>query len=167
MACKVFALQLARVDCTYSLLGQQLGMSTSTVHEAVARCRQSQLLSPAGWIVHARHLADLLTTAVPRIFYAVRGGLARGSVTSIRAPALVDKFRDLPGGMPLVWREEEPPDDLPQGESLDPLYPTAPAACRSDPVLYELLALTDVRRVGTKADMATAASLIDCRLGIR
>ena len=167
VACKVFSLGAARVDCTYALLGQQLGMSTSTAHESAARCRQSQLLSPSGWTVNSRHLAELLASAVPRIFYAVRGGLTCGSVTSTRAPALAGKFRDQPGGVPFVWREDCSPGDLPRGESLDPLYPTAPAACRADPILYELLALADVMRVGTAADRSVAESLIERRLSIR
>jgi len=162
VACKIFAQNLLRAECLYVSLAEDLGLSTSTVHESVERCRKSLLLLPSGWNVSAKYLRDLLVVAVPRVFYAVRGGVGRGLPTSVHAPVLAGKFKAT--GLPVVWREDDAPEGLPEGQGLEPLYPTVPAACRLDNVLYELLALSDVMRIGSASERTLAVDLVDRRL---
>jgi hypothetical protein len=168
LACKVFSLGLTRSECTYASLGAALGISTSTSFEAATRCRQSQLLPPSGWLVSPRHLRDLLVVGVPRIFYAVRGGLVCGTTTATCAAPVASKFKPpSEGSLPVVWCEDDAPESLPRGEGLEPIYPTVPAAARQDIVVYELLALADVMRIGTTVERTIAVGLIDKRLGSR
>jgi hypothetical protein len=35
-----------------------------------------------------------------------------------------------------------------RGQAIEPLHPGVPGACRNDPALYEMLALTDALRLG-------------------
>lgn len=167
VACKIFSLGLHRGDCTYAGLGDDLGMATSTAHESVERCRDSQLLPPGGWKISARHLRDLLLVAVPRVFYVRRGSICEGTPTGIFAGPLAGKFRHPDGVLPLVWSESGDEPGQIRGEGIVPIYPTAPLAAREDSVVYELLALADVMRVGGAADREIASSLVDKRLGIK
>ncbi len=167
VACKIFSQGLVRGECTYAGLGEDLGMSSSTAHEAVQRCRISQLLPPSGWTVSTRHLRDLLLVVVPRVFYVRRGSLGKGLATSIFAKPLDGKFKRTEGVLPLVWSESGDEEDATSGEEIPPLYPTVPVASREDSVVYELLALADVMRIGNSADRGIASSLVDKRLGIK
>jgi hypothetical protein len=172
VACKIFSLGLHRGDCTYAGLGEDLGISSSTAHESVERCRSSQLLPPSGWKVSIRYLRDLLLVAVPRVFYVRRGSICEGLPTGVFASPLVGKFKCPEGALPFVWVELmtlEGGDATSQsrGEGIAPLYPTVPLAAREDSVVYELLALVDVMRLGNAADREIASSLVDRRLGIK
>lgn len=164
VACKLFAQEKLRVEPTYALLSEDLGISLSTSHDSVERCRRALLLPVSGWSVSSRHLRDLLVVAVPRVYYVVRAGVMAGMPTSVHAAVLAGKIKSPPGSMPVVWREDVVPEGLPRGEAIEPLYPSVPAACRADNVLYELLALADVMRVGTTSERTAAADLLDRRL---
>jgi hypothetical protein len=164
VVCKIFSQGILRVETTYTSLSVDLGMSTSTVYESVERCRKSQLLPPSKWKVSTKHLRDLIVHAVPRVFYAVRGAMTVGTPTAAYATVLATKFKLAPGMVPVVWCEDDPPEGLPRGEGLEPLYPTVPASCRLDNVLYELMALADVMRVGSSSERAFAFDILDRRL---
>jgi hypothetical protein len=97
---------------------------------------------------------------VPRIFYATRGGIVSGVPTSRWAPAVARLAGPLPDSVPLVW----PGGGETRGESVSPVYPTAPGAALRDPVVYELLALVDLVRVGDAPDRRVAAELIERRV---
>ncbi len=162
--CKVFSQRLLRVETTYSSLSVDLMMSTSTCHESVERCRKAHLLSTSGYVISTKHMRDLIVHAVPRVFYAVRGGMTVGMPTSCHAPVFEGKFKIAAGATPVVWCEDDAPEGLPRGEGLEPLYPVVPAACRIDNVLYELMALADVMRVGSSSERAVAVDILDRRL---
>jgi hypothetical protein len=165
VACKLYAHELSRREWTYYDLSQQLGLSASSAHEAVDRCRCSGLLLPSRE-VSRKHLRDLLVVAVPRIFYATRGSLASGMPTSVHAAPIRGRFNPGRGDRVAVWPlgEGEPGR---AGEAVVPLYPSAPMAAARDAVLYELLALVDVLRVGGPSERERAVELLDERLGKR
>ena len=158
VACKMYSLKLADDDWTYSDLGEAVGISGGEAHNAVDRCRRSSIIGASGAIVR-KNLRDLLAVAAPRIFYASRGGLSRGMPTGIWAPPLLGKFERV-GTLPTTWPCET--GTCERGESVDPIYPSAPIAAR-DPLVYELLALVDVIRVGGASDRNRAVELIDRR----
>jgi len=158
VVCKLFSFKVADEDWTYSGLGESVGISAGEAHNAVDRCRCASIVGAGGNIVR-KNLRDLLTVAAPRIFYAVRGGLSRGMPTGIWAPPLLEKF-ERSGSLPTTWPCETGPCE--RGESVDPIYPSAPIAAR-DPLVYELLALVDVIRVGGAADRNRAIAMIDGR----
>jgi len=164
LACKLFAAGERRQDLAYSGLASDLGLSTGEVHNSVERCRQSQVLAASGFQVVKRDLVDLLTYAVPRIYYATRGGLGAGVLTGIYAPPLREEYVARSGGpsrTAQVWPFSSSSE---QGETLSPIYPTVPHACLKDPIVYELLALVDVMRVGSRTERGWASSDIERRI---
>ena len=60
-----------------------------------------------------------------------------------------------------VWPD---PAGSTRGQALYPLYPSAPLAARSDPQLYEFLALVDAIRIGNVREQQLAESLLKERL---
>jgi len=159
VACKLHSLSASRRDWTYLSLASEVGLSAGEAHNAVDRCRCSGLLLPSREI-SGTALRDLLVTAVPRIFYATRGSVARGVPTATHAFPLKGRFDGR--GTLLVWPSEDGITRL--GESLLPIYPSVPAAARRDPVVHELLALADVMRIGSDLEKVTATRLLDERL---
>lgn len=161
VACKLFSLGLSRSEWTYSRLAEELGLSAGEAHNSVDRCRQGGLLLPSREISRP-NLRDLLVIAVPRIFYAQRGGIARGLPTGTAAAPVRSRFEVPKGSLPLVW--QNPGDVGRRGESIAPVYPTAEHASSIDAVVYELLALVDVLRAGAEAERARAVECLDERL---
>ena len=165
VVCKLFA--LGAKDWTYSSLASAVDISVSEVHDALKRCRSSQLVVTTrdGEIVSKKHFQDLLIFGVPRIFYAVRGGLENGWPTAFHIPALLDEFDGLRGPLkevvPAVWPDPKGPA---RGESLLPIYPTVPDACRQDAGLYEVMALVDVVRLGDVKYKRKAAELLEKKI---
>jgi len=162
VACRLFSLEEGRREWSYSELGCDVGISASEAHAAAERCRRAQLLGSGGK-VSRRHLRELLVSAVPRVFYAVRGSLALGTPTGVYARVLAGRFEPAPGSLPLVWPGE---GDV-RGESLSPVHASAPEAALHDEVVAELLALVDVVRVGSAAERERAVAMVDRRLGLR
>jgi len=159
-ACKLFSVELARKEWTYHLLATELGLSAGEAHNSVDRCRVSGLLMPAREVSRA-NLRALLVEAVPRIFYAQPklGAVGLGVPTSVHADGLREIFPR--SSVAVVWPCE---DGTRRGECLAPIYKTAPHAARRDPVVYDLLALADVMRIGRPEDRQRAADLVDSRL---
>lgn len=163
VACKLHSLGRGkRLEFTYANFSESVGLAPSEVHASVGRCRCAQLLSASGDVVlNLSAFRDLLVDAVPRIFYPVRGGLQDGMPTSVHAPVLWSKLGKPAGTIPVVW----PGSGGTRGESLQPIYSSAPVACRSDECVYEVLALLDVIRIGAPADKRRAVDAVDHLLG--
>lgn len=166
VVCKLFA--LGDASWTYASLASAVDVSVSEVHDALKRCRLAQLVVAVrdGEIVSKRHFYDLLVFAVPRIFYSVRGGLDSGWATAHHLPALLDEFEGLrPGSLktsvPIVWPDPKGPV---RGETLLPIYPTVTEAAKRDALLYELLALTDVVRLGDVRYKKKAVELLEKKI---
>jgi hypothetical protein len=166
VACKLFA--LGETSWTYASLAAAIEVSVSEVHDALKRCRLAQLVVSTRdtEIVSKKHFHDLLVFAVPRIFYAVRGSLESGWLTAYHLPTLMSEFEGLrpvalKTVLPVVWPDVKGPV---RGETLLPIYPTAPEAARKDTRLYELLALTDVIRLGDIKYKKKAAELLERKI---
>jgi hypothetical protein len=166
VACKLFA--LGDTSWTYAGLAAAIEVSVSEVHDALKRCRLAQLVVSVRdtEIVSKKHFHDLLVFAVPRIFYAVRGSLDAGWPTAYHLPTLIGEFEGLrpvvlKTALPVVWPDPKGPV---RGETLMPLYPTAPEAARKDVLLYELLALTDVIRLGDTKYKKKAAEILEKKI---
>ena len=173
VACKLYSLaDVARpaTDWTYASLSGELSISTGEIHNALERCRRAQLVVTVRdkEIVSKKHFCDLLVFAVPRIFYAVRGGVETGMPTGVHAPPLKGRFDHvLPEGvLPLVWAalKADRTETLVRGESISPLYPSAPEAASKDLLLYEVLALVDVVRVGDTRSRNAAVSILEKKI---
>lgn len=162
MACKIYSFEAARERWTYADLARDVGISQGEAHNAVERCGRAQIITPGG-AVSKRALRDLLCVAMPRVFYAVRGSRTTGLLTSVHAPPLEGKFDSTPAA-PVVWEDADGTDE---GDGLPPLYPSVPHAARGDHVVYELMALVDVIRIGGPQERNQAAALIEKRLAGR
>lgn len=159
MACKLFT--MGEAEWTFSRLAGSISMSVSETHAATERCKKAGILgTPRGKLTVVRkRFFELLTLAVPQVFYAVRGQIGPGVPTSVYAAPLVGKFPSNEDSLiPLVWLHA---GGTVKGESLLPIYPTVPKAVQHDNPLYELLSLVDVIRTGNIKERKLAIDLVD------
>jgi hypothetical protein len=141
---------------TYAGLGASLGMSASGVHESVQRASTAGLLTADERRPVKSALLEFLIHGLKYVFPPERGRVTRGMPTSTSAPPLSERLAsgDEP---PLVWPDRS---GTVRGESLEPLYASAPQAAARDEKLYALLAVTDALRVGTAREREAARSVL-------
>ena len=159
VACKLFS--LGESEWSYARLAGSISISPSEAHAAVERCRAAGVLgTPRGKLTIAkRKFFELCTVVVPQVFYAVRGAVESGVLTSIYAKSLEGVFQPDPRRViPLIWPHES---GTTKGESLLPIYSTVPRAVQHDEMLYRLMALIDVVRVGEAKERRMAIDLLD------
>lgn len=144
-------------------MGLDLSISPSEVHAALKRLTHARLVAgdAAGHRPLLAAVAEFLVHGVKYAFPPRRGEVTRGLPTSYAAPPL-DRTIDAGSDLPPVWAC---PDGTVRGVALEPLYKTAPAAARRDPVLYEYLALIDALREGRARERALAEKELLARLG--
>jgi len=136
---------------TYAQLSQELGISASEIHAAVRRSMEAGLINSKAQIPLRKPLEEYLLHGVRYAFPAKLGSLARGMPTAYAAPPLSSRISS--DDLPPVWPD---PEGTVRGLALEPLYRTVPRAAKSDPKLYELLALVDAIRVGRARDRKLA-----------
>jgi hypothetical protein len=142
---------------TYEAIAQDLGMDVAGVHRATKRAMQAGLLkqNPNKQIVAIREaLEDFLIHGSRYAFFAVHGGITRGTPTAYAAPPLSELIVADGEAQP-VWPDAH---GTVRGYSINPLHKNAPDAARRDPRLYELLALTDAIRIGRARERKLAES---------
>ncbi|NCF59636.1 MAG: hypothetical protein GWP64_07245 [Gammaproteobacteria bacterium] len=146
---------------TYNGLAVELDLSPSQVHAAVQRAVKSGLAYEADdqIYVHTRNLEEFLVHGIRYLFVPERGAKTRGMATLTSAPPLAALFVN--GEEPIVWPDSS--GEL-RGESLAPIYKTAPRAARSDPGLYELLVIADALRAGRTRERQAAAKELKKKL---
>lgn len=148
---------------SYAALAAELSLTASEVHGAVGRALASQLaLKDERGRPRARleSLRLFVQHGARYCFPATRGPQTRGVPTGYAAPPLKELIRSPAGEPPPVWPDK---DGSVRGETLYPLYPTAPQAAARNPSLYELLALFDAIRAGSARERALAVQLLDER----
>lgn len=158
VACRLYA--LGRREWTYATLAAELDVSTSTAHESVDRCRVAALYLPSREVAPDK-LRDLLLFAVPLVYSPVVEGMGTGTPTASAAPYSPEvRFSPRSESPPYVW----PGAGKTTGLLLQPVHPSAVRAALADPLVYELLALADVRRVGSVPDKELAAKYVEAKL---
>jgi len=137
---------------TYDQLAVSLNLSKSEAHAAVKRAKAAGLLRADRQPVH-HAILEFVLHGVRYAFPAVRGRQAQGMPTAHAAPPLSELIHAGLDPIP-VW-----PDATGEarGESFQPLYPSAPAASRADPKLYQCLCLIDALRGGRTRERNLAA----------
>jgi hypothetical protein len=161
---------------TYAEFGKNLLMSASQVFRSVDRAESARLLmsvpaipsspgmgeeSGLNWMFpHNGNLKEFLIHGVKYCFPVERGGPTRGTPTAEGAPPL-NKIvaQDFP--FPPVWPD---PAGLVRGIAFSPLHKTVPQAAKSDPRLYELLALLDAIREGRAREREIAIRELTARI---
>lgn len=153
---------LGQRSWSYSWLAVSLGMSPSQLHSAVRRALVAQLAVKKEAVItpHIRNLEEFIVHGLRYVFVAEIGRPSRGIPTSYAAPPLDKHFPDS-AEPPPVWPD---PEGTVRGVAFSPLYKLAPQAARSDPALYELLALVDAIRGGRARERTLAIKELGKRL---
>jgi len=133
---------------SYNGLAVELGMSPAEVHAGIKRAIRARLAlksdggAPARPVLRA--LEEFILHGMPYVFIAEQEGMTRGIATAWAAPMMSNQFvtGDEP---PPVWPY---PEGETRGQGVSPLYKSAPFAAMQDAMLYELLALIDMLRIG-------------------
>ena len=121
-----------------------LALSPSQVHASLKRLERSRLIDAQTGRPLLKAVEEFLIHGVKYVFPVQRGEATRGIPTAYAAPPLSDQIA-ADGDLPPVWPDAD--GDV-RGVTLEPLHRTAPKAARTDPALYELLALIDALRDG-------------------
>jgi DNA-binding Lrp family transcriptional regulator len=144
---------------TYAQLSQELGISASEIHAAVKRSIEAGLIGGEERVPLRKPLEDYLLHGVRYAFPAKRGSVSRGIPTAHAAPPLSEHITS--DDLPPVWPDSE---GKVRGFALEPLYRSVPQAVKSDPQLYELLALVDALRIGRARERKMAEEELKKRL---
>lgn len=149
-------------DWTYSTLAIDLGMSASSVYEALKRASSAGLYDADNKKVKKHALLEFLVHGLRYVFYAHPGPVSRGIPTAHSAEPLksllVVDVLDV-----YVWPTST--GEL-RGQALAPLYRSVPFAAQKDPELYVLLSLIDAIRVGRVREQRFAAKELSQRLTV-
>jgi hypothetical protein len=141
-------------------MATDLRLSPSQVHSSLKRLERSRLIAPLTSKPYLRAAEEFLLHGVKYAFPAVRGEVTRGTPTAYAAAPLRQHIADSTDPPP-VWPDAE---GEVRGQTLEPLHRAAPAAARTDPMLYELLALVDALRDGRARERQLAERELTARL---
>ena len=144
---------------TYAELSRELGMSASEIHAAVRRSADAGLIEPESRKPLRKPLEEYLLHGARYAFPAKRGPLARGIPTAYAAPPLASRI--VSEDLPPVWPD---PEGRVKGFAVEPLYRSVIWAVKSNPRLYELLALVDAIRIGRARERQLAQEELRKRL---
>jgi hypothetical protein len=139
-------------------LANELYLSASEVSESLNRSMLAGLIDPSKKNVFINSFTDFLVYGLKYVFPVHPGALVRGLDTAHSSP-LMKKF--FSAKEHYVWADM---DGKSRGQTIEPLYPGVPKAAKEDPELYELLALTDVLRVGKVREIEVAKKLLNERI---
>ncbi len=130
-------------------LAESLGISASEVGESLHRSMQAGLLADKKQLMTGA-LLDFLAHGFKYVFPQQPGPIVRGVPTAHSAAPL---NRIISGDEAVVWPDAS---GSVRGQAIEPLHPGVPHACLADPLLHELLALTDALRVGRAREQQLA-----------
>ena len=151
-------------EWTYRSISAATQISASEVNSAIQRAIKSNLLVKPDERARPRPLKrallEFIEHGVRYVYPAERGEPTRGIPTAFAAPLFDDTLASQ-DELPPVWKYASGSS---LGYALSPIYKTAPLAAAKDPILYELLVLVDVFRVGRQREKSLAHRLLKERL---
>ena len=124
-------------------LAQELNMSQSEISQALQRSKYAQLLDFTGKKVNRIAFYEFLIYGLTYIFPQKPAAIVRGIATSHSASPLNEIINT---SVVYVWPHAK---GNTRGQAVLPLYSSAIEASLKDSILYELLAMIDVLRVGS------------------
>ena len=139
-------------------IANDLLISPSEVSESLNRSVLAGLISNNKKRLMKSALYDFIVYGLKYVYPAKAGSLVRGIKTSHCAPPLSDEILS---DEICVWPYVE--GDI-RGFAIEPLHPNVPKACLKDSRLYELLALVDAIRIGSKREYNFAINELKRRL---
>lgn len=144
---------------TQAWLGKTLRLSPSTVFEAFKSLRKAKLILPSGKDIKlvSQRLLLFLVHGVPVVYYAHKTELVRGIATGVFSATFRSRFTS-EKDIPIVWPYSKGKET---GEGLQPLYPSVPIACSTNPALYDVMSTIDVLRTGKVREREAAISHLE------
>lgn len=127
-------------------LVHSLKISLSEVSESLDRSRFSGLLDESKKKVNRQGLNNLLVYSIQYIFPVKPNSLVRGTPT---AHSFANFQKEFNSSVQYVWKDDE---GEVIGQEIEPLYKNQLFAIKQDALLYEILALVDMLRVGKKRE---------------
>ena len=157
----LLALKIAVNDKSFTQteLGYDLNVSVSQINRALNGCSKSGLIDRKSLRVSRLALFEVVSHAVKYVYPVSLGPIERGVPTAHATSPLKELLsnnKDV-----VVWPD---PEGAVRGESVKPLYKTAPFAAQKDDKLYEVLALIDALRIGRARERNIALGLLKTRL---
>jgi hypothetical protein len=143
-------------------LAINLGLSQSEVSMALMRAGHCGLLDVKKRSVMRAAFAEFIIHGLKYAFPAKPGPVVRGLPTAHSTSPLSSSIKSAENDQ-YVWPSEE---GFVRGQSIAPLYPSAPIAAVKDPSLYEWLALIDALRAGRAREKELAEQYVRQRLGV-
>lgn len=144
---------------TFSQLGELLGISQSTAHDALQRLESAGLVRPGTREPNRKALRDFVEYGARYAFPPSLGREVRGVPTAHSGPVLQAEFDS---GDSIVWPYLE---GTVRGRGLAPLYPKATSLPERAPDVYRALTLFDAVRVGGARERTAALVALDHAIG--
>ncbi len=145
---------------TYEHLGESLRMSASQAYYALQRAEHSRLYDVERGRVRRGELQEFLVHGVRYAFAVHPGAPERGVPTAHSAPWAAEHLV-ASNGEGLVWPH---PAGTHRGLAIEPLHKSVPDVVGDEPAFYELLALVDMFRVGSRRERGVAEGVLADRL---
>jgi hypothetical protein len=131
-------------------LAKTLHISSSEISESLNRSDLAGLIDSSKKEVYRKSLMEFIEYGLHYVFPTHPGTMANGIPTAHAHPFMKKYFESQ---FIYVWPDI---DGRVRGLCIQPLYPTVNKAVKEDPVLYKLLALIDVIRVGRTRERKVA-----------
>jgi len=148
-------------EWTVRSLADELHLPPAAVQRSLARLDETPAYDATRRRVNRSATEELLRHALPFVAPARIGGPTRGVPTAWAAPALSGRFGPV-DELPPVWPAAK---GEVRGLAVEPLHPAAVNLARSDPWMYEMLALLDGIRLGDARVRGVAQKVLHRRLG--
>lgn len=139
-------------------LSIELGISSSEVSESLNRSMFAGLIASDKKTLMKSALLEFLKHGLKYVYPQKPGALVRGMPTAHSCSPLKEMINS---GEQYVWTWAE---GTQRGQSIEPLHPLVPQACKNDEKLYNLLALTDALRVGKGREQNLAIKELEKRI---
>lgn len=143
-------------------IAESLGISPSTVSQALERNRFAGLIDSTKKKVQKSNLLDFLVYGVKYVFPVQPSSLKVGIPTAHSAPPLNKIISS--NNEVYVWAANKRNGGTLRGESIAPLHECVINAIKNDEKLYEMLALVDAIRVGKTREYNYAIKELKSRL---
>jgi hypothetical protein len=134
----------------FKQLAAELYLSPAEITLAMERNVLAGLVTADKQNVNRLTLIDFIEYGLHVVFPAVPGSIVNGLVTAHSHQFMQQYFT---GDIGYVWPHV---NGLQRGQGITPLYKQAVSACLHDEVLYKMLALIDVIRVGKTRELKVA-----------
>lgn len=138
-------------ELTNKQIARELEISASEISEALERCRIAKLVDESKTRVNTLALEEFLLHGLKYVFPVTPLTKVRGVATAVSAHPFTDKISQ--EGDKFVWPDSQ---GNARGFGIKPLYRTVPIAVKTDAVLYDLLAIADVLRIGRVREIEIA-----------